>query len=65
MTARIAVLASGRGSNLRALVAHLRAIGDTRSGDVVLVASDRADAGALAFARDVGLCAEVIDSGAA
>ncbi|MEP6691538.1 MAG: phosphoribosylglycinamide formyltransferase [Gemmatimonadaceae bacterium] len=57
---RIAVLVSGRGSNLRALVEHLDARGGLRSADVVLVASDRVDAGALAFARERGLPAEAV-----
>ena len=45
--ARIAVLASGGGSNLQALLDHFGALGERRAGDVVLVSSDRADAGAL------------------
>ena len=50
---RLAVLASGRGSNLRALVdAHER--GDL-SAEVVLVVSNNSGAGALAFARDHGI----------
>jgi formyltetrahydrofolate-dependent phosphoribosylglycinamide formyltransferase len=52
MTARIAVLASGRGTNLQAILDYLRARGDKRAGDVVLVASDRPEAGALNRARD-------------
>ena len=48
--ARIAVLASGGGSNLQALLDHLAALGDARAGDVVLVVSNRAEAGALARA---------------
>lgn len=63
MPTRIAVLASGRGSNLRALLAHLDALGDRRGGDVVLVASDRADAGALALARGRSIAAETIAGG--
>ena len=50
--ARIAVLASGGGSNLGALLEHLDGLGERRAGDVVLVASNRADAGALDRARD-------------
>ncbi len=52
---RIAVLASGSGSNLQALLDHFDALGDTRCGDVVLVASNRGSARALerARARDV------------
>ena len=53
--ARIAVLASGGGSNLGALLAHLDALGEARAGDVVLVASDRATAGALGRARERGI----------
>lgn len=51
MTARIAVFASGGGSNLQAILDYLAARGDSRGSDVVLVASDRPDAGALARAR--------------
>jgi phosphoribosylglycinamide formyltransferase 1 len=50
MTSRIAVLASGGGTNLQALLDHLEALGERRAGDIVLVASDRRDAGALARA---------------
>jgi len=72
---RIAVLASGGGSNLQALFGHLDALGTHRGGDVVLVASDRPDAGALARARargvetahlqhpdDAGAVAELLDA---
>ena len=48
---RIAVLASGGGTNLQAILDHLDKLGERRRGDVVLVASDRADAGALTRAR--------------
>jgi len=47
MRSRIAVLASGGGSNLQAILEHFDRLGDARAGDVVVVASDRADAGAL------------------
>jgi formyltetrahydrofolate-dependent phosphoribosylglycinamide formyltransferase len=60
MTARIAVLASGRGSNLQALHAYLERVG---GADVVLVVSDRADSGALAWARDRHIDASAIDAG--
>lgn len=53
--ARIAVLASGGGSNLQAVLDHLAALGDARAGDVVLVVSNRAEAGALARARAAGI----------
>ncbi len=50
---RIAVLASGRGSNLAALLATSRA---PRAGyRIVGVFSDQADAGALALAREAGI----------
>jgi phosphoribosylglycinamide formyltransferase-1 len=44
---RVAVLASGGGSNLQALLDHFDALGAHASGEVALVASDRAGAGAL------------------
>lgn len=52
MSARIAVLASGGGSNLQAILDFLRGRGDKRAGDVVVVASDRPEAGALTRARE-------------
>lgn len=58
--ARIAVLASGGGSNLQALLDHLAALGERRAGDVVLVASNKADAGALDRARRAGVATAVI-----
>lgn len=60
--ARIAVLASGGGTNLQAIVDHLAARGSERAGDVVLVASDRAGAGALDRARRAGIPAAVLRS---
>ena len=48
---RVAVLASGGGSNLQALLDYLDALGERRRAEVVLVASDRAAAGALDRAR--------------
>ena len=59
MTARIAVFASGRGSNLQALHAYLERAG---GAEVVLVASDRPAAGALGWARDHGITAATLDS---
>lgn len=50
---RIAVLASGRGSNLRALLDAGRA-GELGGGQVIAVFSDRAASGALAIARGAG-----------
>ena len=52
---RIAVLASGGGSNLGAVLSHLDSLGPARGGEVVLVASDRADAGALRRAAERSL----------
>jgi phosphoribosylglycinamide formyltransferase-1 len=46
---RVAILISGRGSNMRALVAHANAY------EVVLVASNKPDAAGLQWARDHGL----------
>jgi phosphoribosylglycinamide formyltransferase-1 len=60
MSARIAVLASGGGSNLQAIVDYLRS--SQRTADVVLVASDRPDAGALERARREGIAAAVLRS---
>ena len=59
---RIGVLASGGGSNLQALLDHLAARGDARGGDVVLVASNRPDAGALARAERAGIPRVVLRS---
>jgi len=57
MTYRIAVCVSGGGSNLQALLDRLR--GDA-SARVVLVMSDRAQAGGLERARQAGVPAEVL-----
>ncbi len=57
---RIAVLASGGGSNLQALLDHQHTLGGSRAADVVLVASDRAEAGALERARKAGVSAAQI-----
>ena len=57
MTMRVAVAVSGRGSNLEAL---LHALGRDAPARVVLVLSNRADAGALARARAHGVAAEVL-----
>ena len=59
---RIAVLASGGGSNLQAILDHLCALGDSRHGDVVVVASNRPDAGALARAHRAGIAGVVLRS---
>jgi len=57
MTMRVAVAASGRGSNLEAL---LRVLGAGAPARVVLVLSNRSDAGALSRARALGVAAEVL-----
>jgi phosphoribosylglycinamide formyltransferase-1 len=57
---RVAVFASGRGSNLEAL---FDALESRRDAAIVLVASDRADAPALDRARRRGVEAEVVDAG--
>jgi phosphoribosylglycinamide formyltransferase-1 len=57
MSMRIAVAASGRGSNLGAL---LEALGDGHEAQVVLVLSDRAAAPALDLARKRGIAAAVL-----
>ena len=59
---RIGVLASGGGSNLQAILDHLAALGEARHGDVVLVASNRPDAGALARADRGGIARVVLRS---
>jgi formyltetrahydrofolate-dependent phosphoribosylglycinamide formyltransferase len=48
---RTAILASGGGSNLQAIVDHLDQLGDARAARIVLIASDRPDCGALKKAR--------------
>ena len=60
--ARIGVLASGGGSNLQAILDYLAALGTARGADVVLVASNRPDAGALDRAARVGVDREVLCS---
>lgn len=61
MTMRVAVAASGRGSNLEAL---LHALGPEAPARVVLVLSDRAAAGALTLARAHGVASQVLDDSA-
>jgi formyltetrahydrofolate-dependent phosphoribosylglycinamide formyltransferase len=54
---RVAVAVSGRGSNLGAL---LRALGPAAPAEVVLVLSNRPDAGGLAVAREHGIPTAVL-----
>ena len=60
MTTRIAVLASGGGSNLQAIFDHFDALGAACAGDVVLVASDRPDSAAIQRAQKRGIATSVI-----
>lgn len=57
MTYRVAVAASGRGSNLAALLHHF---GPGAPARVVLVVSNRPEAGALALAREHGVPTAVL-----
>lgn len=60
-TARLAVLLSGRGSNLRALAAAIEA-GRLRA-EIVAIGSDRADAAGVHWARQRGLPVHVCERG--
>ena len=60
MSSRIAVLVSGRGSNLQALHAYLERAG---GAEVALVVSDRASSGALTWARERAIATAVLDAG--
>ena len=62
MTARVAVLASGGGSNLQAILDYFDAQGDSRGAEVALVASDRSAAYALERARNRGVVAVALDA---
>lgn len=62
MSARVAVLASGRGTNLQSIIDHLAGLGDASSAQIVLVASNRPDAQALARASAAGIPAESFDA---
>jgi len=59
--ARVAVFASGGGSNLQAILDYFTALGAQRAGEVVLVVSDRSDAPALNRARNANIEALVVD----
>jgi phosphoribosylglycinamide formyltransferase-1 len=59
---RTAVLISGRGSNLQALLEACARPG--ASAEIVLVISNRADAAGLRHARDAGIATETIPHGA-
>jgi formyltetrahydrofolate-dependent phosphoribosylglycinamide formyltransferase len=57
VSTRIAVFASGSGSNLQSVLDHLAGLGAHAPGRVVLVVSDRHQAGALDRARAAGVAA--------
>ncbi|MBI4541021.1 MAG: phosphoribosylglycinamide formyltransferase [Gemmatimonadetes bacterium] len=59
MSVRIAVLASGRGTNLQALIDHFRG-GGRRVGTVAVAVSDNPEAGALQRAAQAGIPTRVI-----
>lgn len=59
---RVAVLASGGGSNLQAILDHQAALGPGAAAHVVLVASDQQNAGALSRARTAGITALALDA---
>jgi phosphoribosylglycinamide formyltransferase-1 len=56
---RVAVLISGRGSNLAALIAATRE--PEHPAEIVLVASNRGDAAGLARAKDAGIATAIVD----
>jgi phosphoribosylglycinamide formyltransferase 1 len=60
MPSRLAVLASGRGSNLQAIIDHFDGLG--RLARVVLVASNRADAPALSKAAEASIPTVTFDA---
>ena len=62
MSARVAVLASGSGTNLQAILDYFDALGPRAGASVTLVASDRASAGALERARNRGIPAVHLDA---
>ena len=62
MPSRIAVLASGRGSNLQAIIEHFDSLARERVAKVVLVASNRADSPALVRAATASIDIASFDS---
>ncbi|SDL52642.1 formyltetrahydrofolate-dependent phosphoribosylglycinamide formyltransferase [Geoalkalibacter ferrihydriticus] len=56
---RVGVLASGRGSNLQSLIDQ--SLAGKIDAQIVLVASNKADAGALDKAREAGIATRVLD----
>jgi phosphoribosylglycinamide formyltransferase 1 len=63
MTVRIGVLASGRGTNLQALMDRIAVLGDASPMEIALVASNRADAPSLERARAESIPAAVFNPG--
>lgn len=57
---RVAVLASGEGSNLQAMLDYFGALGEGRRADVTLVLSNRERCGALDRARAQGIESQVL-----
>jgi phosphoribosylglycinamide formyltransferase/phosphoribosylglycinamide formyltransferase-1 len=63
MPSRLAVLASGRGSNLQAIIEHFENLARERIASVVLVASNRADSPALLRAATASIDIASFDAG--
>ena len=59
LTARIAVVASGGGTNLQALI-DAQARGELKSGRIALVIADKAGIGAISRAAEAGIRCEII-----
>lgn len=57
----VAVLASGSGTNLQALIEHFEGPSSSASARIALVVSDRPDAGALERARRAGIASEAVE----
>lgn len=62
MPVNIAVLASGEGTNLQAIIDYNAALGAGAKGKLTLVASNKPSAGALDRARSAGIAADVFDA---
>lgn len=62
MTVRIAILASGRGTNLQALIDHFSSLGVHSSAGIELVASNKPHAPALERARNASIPAEAFNA---
>jgi formyltetrahydrofolate-dependent phosphoribosylglycinamide formyltransferase len=62
MTVRIGVLASGRGTNLQALIDHFAALGERAPGCIALVASNKPNAQALERASGASISTELFDA---